>query len=57
MGDHAEAFLGYQWVMRSKKKAIDPLIGMFITQFERLCFVTYVRDHHTKQLGGMYIMS
>ena len=57
VGDHAEAFLGYQWVMRSNKKAIDPLIGMFITQFERLCFVTYVRDHHTKQLGGMYIMS
>ena len=57
VGDHAEAFLGYQWVMRSNKKAIDPLIGMFITQFERLCFVTYVRDHHTKQLGGMYLLS
>ena len=56
LGDHAEAFLAYQWVLRGKKAPIDPFIGMFVTMFERLCFVTYVH-HHTKQLGGMYLLS
>ena len=55
VGDHAEAFLAYQWVLRGKKTPIDPLIGMFVTMFERLCFVTYVH-HHTKQLGGKYLL-
>ena len=57
VGDHAEAFLAYQWRMRRTKTAIDPFILKFVTMFERLCFVTHVREHHTKQSGGMYVLS
>jgi hypothetical protein len=57
VGDHAEAFLAYQWRMRRTKRAIDPFILKFVTMFERLCFVTHVREHHTKQSGGMYVLS
>ena len=54
VGDHAETFLAYQWRMRRTRTAINPFILTFVRMFERLCFVSYVREHHTAQSCGMY---